>query len=187
MSWDSMITVGRIVRPHGHRGAVVVEPESDFASERFEKGAAIQFLSDGQLREIRILDSREFRGRWILTLEGVSSMNDAEALRGSELRIAADDVKTLGPGAHYVYDLVGCRIETVDGRIVGTVTDVLFNTGIPTLVAAGTSGEEVSGGEVLVPLVDEICRIVDPAGKRIVIDPPEGLVELNLPSRSARR
>lgn len=183
MAWDAMVTVGRIVRPHGHRGAVVVEPESDFAADRFREAATVWRLDDGMPREVRIATSREFRGRWIVALEGVGSMNEAEALRGAELRIAADAVKTLEPGSHYVHDLIGCQVETVDGRMVGRVTDVLFGTGAPTLVVGGASGEEV-----LVPLAEEICRIVDPvAGKRIVIDPPEGLVELNQLSRTAKR
>lgn len=177
-----MVTVGRIVRPHGHRGGVVIESESDFAADRFREGAVVWSLVDGQPREVRIETSREFRGRWVVTLEGVRSMDEAEALRGVELRIAADDVKPLEPGAHYVYDLLKCRVETVDGRVLGQVRDVLFGTGAPVLVVSGTDD-----AEVLVPLAEEICRIVDPAKGRIVIDPPEGLVELNTLSRSARK
>jgi 16S rRNA processing protein RimM len=109
-------------------------------------------------------------------------MNEAEALRGTELRIAAEAIRPLAPGAHYVHDLVTCQVETVDGRIVGRVTDVQFGTGTPMLVVGATNGDEV-----LVPLAEDICRIVDPAAGRIVIDPPEGLVELNQLSRTARR
>jgi 16S rRNA processing protein RimM len=75
----------------------------------------------------------------------------------------------------YDLDLVGCEVETGDGRPVGRVVGVLETGGTPLLVIAGHAG----GGEVLVPLSESICRRIDTAGKRIVIDPPDGLLDLN--------
>jgi 16S rRNA processing protein RimM len=175
-SWDTMVTVGRIIRPHGHKGAVVVAPESDFAAERFEPGAELQWLRNGAPGAVRIASSSAHQGRWIVVLEGVTSMNDAETLRGLELRVPADALHVLQPGAHYVHDLEGCAVVTVRGEDVGRVTGVQFGSGAPLLVVAGGLGSEV-----LIPLVEGICQVVDPAGKRIVIDPPAGLIEVNRP------
>jgi 16S rRNA processing protein RimM len=174
MTWDSMVTVGRVIRPHGIKGAVVVAPESDFADERFRPGAIVQWQRNGEAAAVRILESREFRGRWVVTLEGVSTANEAETLRGLELRIAADALHPLEAGAYYVHDLEGCAVVTVAGAEIGRVVGVQFGSGAPLLRVS-----DARGGEVLVPLAEEICRTVDTTGRRIVIDPPAGLIELN--------
>jgi 16S rRNA processing protein RimM len=95
-------------------------------------------------------------------------------LRGLELRIPADTLKPLGEGAFYVHDLLGCRVFRVSEEPVGEVTRVDLAVGIPMLVITS-----VDGDEVLVPLAAAFCRSVDIADRRIVIDPPPGLIELN--------
>ncbi|HEX5069327.1 MAG TPA: ribosome maturation factor RimM [Vicinamibacterales bacterium] len=171
--FDAMITVGRIVRPHGHKGAVVVESESDFAPERFREGSALWWQRSGEPSVVTVASSREFRGRWVVTLDGVASMNEAETLRGLELRVPTDALHALGDDTHYVHDLEGCAVVTMGGDHVGRVSRVQFGSGAPLLVVAS------QGGEVLIPLAAHICRRIDVKGKRIDIDPPEGLLELN--------
>ncbi len=168
-----MITVGRIVRPQGNRGQVVVEPETDFAADRFRAGASVWWLRDGTPEPVAVVDSRPADHRWVVGLEGVASITDAEAVRGLELRIPADALRPLGDRSYYVHDLAGCVVETLNGGALGPVVRVELGTGTPTLVVAG------SRGEVLVPLAEAICRLVDVEARRIVIDPPEGLIDLN--------
>jgi 16S rRNA processing protein RimM len=100
-------------------------------------------------------------------------MNDAETLAGQELRVPLDRLAALPPGTFYRHDLIGCRVELPDGRPVGLVLDVEGTVTGSRLVVDGADGE------VLIPLVAAICTDVDPAGKRIVVDPPEGLLEVN--------
>jgi 16S rRNA processing protein RimM len=168
--WSTMITVGRIVRPQGHRGQVVVAPETDFGADRFRQGAVVYAMRAGQIAELRVTASREFQGRWIVGFDRVTSMNEAEAMRGLDLRIAESDLRRLDDGTFYVHDLVGCRVETVNGQIVGNVEDVHVGPAAPILTVQGDAGE------VLVPFVDAICRRVDLAARLIVIDPPQGLI-----------
>ena len=174
-----MVTVGRIVRPHGIKGAVVVESTSDFAAERFRPGSVLQWMRAGESAPVTIVESREFKGRWIVRLEGITTMSEAEALRGLELSVHEKARWPLTPGAYYVHDLEGCEVVTQDGVAVGPVTGVKETGGTPVLVVEGKAGE------VMIPLAEEICRVVDPAGKRIVIDPPEGLIDLNARPRAA--
>jgi 16S rRNA processing protein RimM len=169
-----MVTVGRIVRPHGHKGAVVVQPQTDFAAARFREGAELSWMRGGSVGTVRIASGREFQGRWVVTLQGVDSMNDAETLRDLELRISAHALHPLEPGAHYVHDLEGCEVTTESGVRIGLVERVQFGAGQPLLVVGGAQGE------ILVPLVDTICRRIDPAAKRITVELPEGLLELNV-------
>lgn len=171
-----MITVGRIIRPHHNRGHVVVMPETDFPHERFEVGSVLYRERDGKAERIVVSANRERDGRWVVGFEGFESINDAETLRGLELRVPVDAVKPLEPGAFYVFDLVGCVVRTKDGQEVGPVERVDLTTGVPMLVVAGD-------GEVLVPFSEAICTQIDPAAKVIDIDPPPGLIELNRPTR----
>lgn len=174
-SIPTMVTVGRIVRPHGHRGSVVVEPETDFPAERFKPGSELRWQRGDEAESmVRIIESREFRGRWVVALEGVTTMDEAEALRGIELKVPADALHPLEAGAYYVHDLEGCAVVTPAGESIGRVAGVQFGSGAPLLQIV-----DVRGGEVLVPMVEGICREIDPGAKRIVIDPPAGLIELN--------
>jgi 16S rRNA processing protein RimM len=172
-AWESMVTVGRIVRPHGNRGHVVVAPDTDFGHERFKPGAALHVLRDGQPATLDVIAGREHDGRWIVGFAGVSTIDAAETLRGQELRIPADALPPAAPGAFYVHDLIGCRVTTATGDVVGTVERVQLDAGTPLLGVRSTTGE------VLIPLAEDICRKVDVAGKKIVVDAPEGLIDLN--------
>ena len=171
--WSDAVLVGRIVRPQGNRGEVVVAPETDFGSTRFAAGARFATRIDGRPRTLEVVQSREHQGRWVIGFSGVSSIDEAEALRGAELRIAPDAITPLPEGSFYVHDLIGCRVETPAGQTVGRVARVDM-AGTPLLVV----GEEPD--EVLVPLAEPICRRVDVQARVIVIDPPEGLIELNV-------
>ena len=168
-----MVTVGRIVRPHGHRGQVVVAPESDFAEERFKVGRTVYLHREGAIEARTVEASRFYDGRWVVGLSGVESMNDAETLRNLELRIPEDALQPLGENAYYVHHLLGCEVRTTGGEAVGAVRQVDLATGVPMLVVQGR------GGEVLVPFVDAICRRVDPEARVIEIEPPDGLIALN--------
>ncbi|MEO8480604.1 MAG: ribosome maturation factor RimM [Acidobacteriota bacterium] len=173
MDWGSMVTVGRIIRPHGNKGHVIVLSETDFGDERFGVGSTLFAERDGRVVPVTITASRPHDGRWVIGIEAIGTMNDAETWRGIELRIPADAMKPLGPGAYYTHDLVGCVVRTTGGQTVGTVGRVDLDVGIPMLVV--TEGSE----EVLVPFTDAIIRTVTIGERTIEIEPPPGLLELN--------
>jgi 16S rRNA processing protein RimM len=187
---DDFVQVGTIERPHGLRGEVVVHPLTDFGDERFVPGATFTTARPGRPPDgtemLRIDDVRWHRDRPLVMFEGVETVEAAEALRGQGLWMPASARPALEPGVFYETDLVGCRVETVAGTgdgagaVVGTVRRVDGATGASVLVI------ETPQGEVLVPLADEICRVIDPDGRRIVIDPPAGLLELNAPAATPR-
>jgi len=178
--WNDCAVVGRVARAHGNRGEVIVNPDTDFIEDRFAVGAEllVRRADVGQasslaVRVVRVTAMRVHRGRPIIAIEGVVTMNDAEALAGVELRVRVDELEALPDGTFYRHDLVGCRVETTGGEAVGTVEKVEGDLAASRLVV-GTPG-----GEVLIPLAQAICVVIDIAARRIVIDPPEGLLEVN--------
>ncbi|HEX2309458.1 MAG TPA: ribosome maturation factor RimM [Vicinamibacterales bacterium] len=173
MNWDEMVLVGRIARPQGHRGQVVVNPATDFPDERFAAGAVLHTLREGRVERLTVVAMRLHQGRPVLTLEDVGTMNEAQALAGLELRVPETELAVLPEGTYYEHDLVGCVLVTRDGRELGTVRAVEGGGGTTRLVAG--SGR----GEIQVPLVHDICVRIDIEEKRIVVEPPEGLLDLN--------
>jgi 16S rRNA processing protein RimM len=175
VSWDEMALVGRIARAHGHRGQVIVNPETDFPEERFQPGADLFIERGGAPVRVTLTAVRFQRGRPVVGIAGVETMNDAEALAGLELRVPVETLRALPEGTFYRHDLIGCRVETRAGAAVGIVEDVEGGAGGSRLVVADVNGS----GEVLIPMVSEICTLIEPAAKRIVIDPPDGLLDAN--------
>jgi 16S rRNA processing protein RimM len=176
MDWDAMALVGRIARAHGIRGQVIVNPDSDFLDERFRPGATLFTKRAGAPSDIVALTlttARVQNGRPVIGIEGVETMNDAEAMAGLELRVPAESLAPLPEGTFYHHDLVGCRVVTSRGEAVGTVKGVEGTLAGSRLVVAGAKGE------ILIPLATEICRTIDVKGREIVIEPPEGLLDLN--------
>ena len=173
VAWDDMAVVGRVARPHGLRGDVVVNPETDFIAERFRPGATLWTRSAGREEQLTITSARVQNGRPVIGFEGLSSIEAVERLAGLELRVPETSLQPLEPGRYYEHQLVGCAVETAKGEAVGTVVRVESGAGGSRLVVDGPRGE------ILVPLAAEICVDVDVAARRIRIEPPEGLLELN--------
>src|SRR6266849_6677587 len=173
MNWDEMAVVGRIARAHGNRGQVIVNLDTDFPEERFRPGAELFTMRDGVMDTLTLTAARFQGGRPVVGISGVDTIDAAERLAGLELRIPAERLAALPSGTFYHHDLVGCRVETDGGVAVGVVEGVEGTLHGSRLVVAGT------GGKILIPLAVEICTTIDVGAKRIVIDPPEGLLDLN--------
>ena len=177
--WDEMIVVGRIARAHGNRGQVIANVETDLPDRRFRQGNALHVQVDGGLRTLRIAAARFHAGRPVLTLAGVETMDQAEALAGLELRVPESELPPLPPGSFFHHALTGCAVRTVAGADVGTVAAVGGAAGAHRLLVRRTGDPDGATGEIDVPLAAAICVEVDPERRLIVVDPPEGLLELN--------
>ncbi len=168
-----MAVVGVIGRPHGIRGQVFVNPETDFPEQRFGPGATLYLMRGGRVEPVAVTTFRMQQARPVIGLDGVTDMDAATALTGLEFRIPVESLVTLPDGTFYHHDLVGCLVVTTDGLEVGTVAAVEGDAANTRLVVPADEGD------VLIPLVLPICTKIDPKARRIVIAPPEGLIELN--------
>ncbi len=152
----SLLEVGRITKPHGLRGEVVVKLLSDRAG-RLDPGAVLS--TDGG--DLIVRSARPHQDRWIVAFEGRSTREDADELRGVVLRAEPVD----DPDELWVHQLVGATVVTTAGEVVGRCTGVIANPAADLI--------ELDGG-ALVPVV----FVVDHSPERVVIDPPDGLFEL---------
>lgn len=168
---EELLVVGRVARAHGNKGQVIVNPETDFADDRFRADRILIVGEPGMPR--RITSARLQQGRPIIGLEGIDSMDAAERLAGAELKMRRSDLGALPDGTYYRHELVGCDVQDTDGRLIGVVTAVEGPMDRSRLVI------DAPHGEVLIPLVPEICVEVAPAEKKIRVKAPDGLIELN--------
>ncbi|HYX97637.1 MAG TPA: ribosome maturation factor RimM [Geodermatophilus sp.] len=166
------VVVGRIGRPHGVRGEVTVEVRTDDPDLRFAPGAVLR-TDPVDRGPLTVAGRRWHREVLLLAIEGVESREAAEELRNTELHVPVADLPALeDPDVFYDHQLVGLTARLPDGTELGTVGAVRHE-GAELLVV-----RRVGGGELLVPFVTAIVPTVDLAGGSVVVDPPEGLLDL---------
>lgn len=165
-----LVVIGRIIKAHGIRGEVVVQPLSDVPG-RLDAG--VEVLVGNTLRTIT--GSRPHQGRLLVSFEGVGDRTTAELLRGRELRAEAVDISD--SDVYYAHELVGMAVRDANGQLIGTVVELIELPG-----AAGYDLLEVQrpdGPTFLLPAVDEYVEVgVDADGSEhlVVTDAPEGLL-----------
>lgn len=162
------LTVARISKAQGLRGEVALEVRTDIPEERLAVGAVLD-TEPAERGPLTIVRNRVSNGRWYVQLDGVDDRTAAEALRGVELVVDAEESDE--EDAWYVHELAGLRAELADGTVVGTVKGLEHLPAHDVLVV-----EEVDGARTLVPFVTAIVPTVDVPGGRVVLTPPGGLL-----------
>ena len=164
---ENLLEIGQIVNTHGLRGDVKVMPWCD-DPEIFHELAYV--LIDGE--EYEIQKSSLHKNAVLLKLKGIDHINDAENYRNKVLTIPREELGELPEGTYYICDLLGCSVETVDGRLLGKICDII-KTGSNDVYVV----EDITKKQVLIPVIDEVIKSVSIAEKRIVIEPLKGLID----------
>jgi 16S rRNA processing protein RimM len=173
MAMPELLAVGRIQRPHGLAGEVSVEIQTDFP-ERFIAGERLIWRRGGETEKILTLTgARRHQRRLLLTFAGAASVEAARSLCGGDLYVPASEAFAAPEGFYYSHEIEGFACEDRQGRPLGSATG-LEKTPAGALLSVAL----LSGTVVLVPFVEEIVVRVDRVSRRIVLDPPEGLLEL---------
>ena len=173
---EESLVVGRILRPHGLRGELSVEVRTDDPEQRFAAGSVLG-TDPAEAGPLTVEASRWHSGRLLVSFAGIADRTDADSLRGAWLTIDAADVPPPeDPDEFNDHQLTGLSVATVSGEVVGTVTGVLHHG--QALLAVTPAAGTPRPAEVLVPFVAAIVIEVDLAGRRLIIDPPPGLLDL---------
>lgn len=178
--------VARLIRPHGRRGELIAEILTDFP-ERFHERTRLFLIPPERVgsrpREVVVENFWFLRSRMVMKFRGVDSINEAEALRGFEVAIPAEERAPLGAGSVYVSDLIGCRVVDLNrnGAEVGEIVDVDRDSSSTELLVVRRSERREGDEELLVPFVTEYLVRVDAANRQVEMRLPEGLLEINAP------
>ena len=172
---QEFVTLARVVKTQGRRGEVGVELHSDIP-DRLHAGVRILALAeDGSRRELQIEDAWPHQDLLVLKFAGIDSISDAEPLVRTELQVPLGERAKLEAGAAYVSDLVGCMLFD-RGREIGAIRDVRFGAGEAPLLVVGSGKTELE-----IPYAQDFLVRVDLEHKRIEMNLPEGLLEVNAP------
>ena len=174
---DDTVVVGRIGRPHGVRGLATVEVRTDDPDLRFAPGTVLRTDPAGR-GPLTVVDKRWHSGTLLLQLAAPSgevyeTRETVDSLRNTMLLVPVAELPEIEePDSFYDHQLVGLEARLPDGAVIGTVT-VVRHEAQDLLVV-----RRAEGGEALIPFVTAIVPTVDVAGGFLVVDPPEGLLEL---------
>jgi 16S rRNA processing protein RimM len=167
-----LLVVGHVERPHGLTGEVAVSVLTDFP-ERFAAGVTLLWRKGSEERSLRVAAARPHGARMLLTFEDVDDADAARALSGGDLYVESTDAFPAPADFFYSHEIRGWSCEDARGRRLGEAAGLERTPGGPLL-----SVETRPGKIALVPFVHGIVVEVDREGRRIVLDPPEGLMDL---------
>jgi 16S rRNA processing protein RimM len=162
----ALVRIGKVVRAIGLKGFLGVGGSEGALGE---VAAIVLRRGDGPDERRRIEEARPQGRVWAVKVEGVSDRTAAERLVGAEVLAPREELKDAGEGSHLWMDLEGLEVVTVAGEAVGRVTGLYETGGVDVLVVTGARGEK------MIPLAPYVE--VDRAARRIVVDPPEGLLD----------
>jgi 16S rRNA processing protein RimM len=175
-----------VAKTQGRHGEVAADVLTDFPERFAERTRLLALDRQGTRREIHLQGFWPHKQRLVLKFAGIETISDAEALIGCEIQIPAAERAPLEEGSAYVADLVGCEVvvsgaalneaEAEGSRSIGTVADVQFGAGEAPLLVLREGKREL-----LIPLASEYLRRMDVSAKRIEMQLPEGMLELDAP------
>jgi 16S rRNA processing protein RimM len=184
----AFITIARVAKVQGRVGEVAAELHTDFP-ERFEERRRLYAWNAArdERRELKLEDFWPHKGGMVFKFEGVDSIEEAEKLMGSEIQIPAAERAELEEGAFYVSELLGCLVVAEQGieaaREIGSVADINFGAGTaPLLIVKSDDGKEY-----MIPFVESFTKKLDVKGKRIEMQLPEGMLELDAPLSAGKK
>jgi 16S rRNA processing protein RimM len=167
MSETDHLAVGRIVRPHGVRGELIVEPYSE--TIRSIEADSEVFIESVQT-PFKVLALRSHQRRLILRIEGCEDREAAEGFRGNELLIPTPDVEPLPDGVYYRWQILGLTVNEENGRYLGTVVDILETGANDVYIIRGDDAREL-----LLPAIKDVILEVDLEGAQLLVRMLDGL------------
>ncbi|WP_419947869.1 ribosome maturation factor RimM [Candidatus Palauibacter sp.] len=181
MKTEVPVIVARVVRPHGIRGALLLESETDHAETLFQPGRRLHVVgrapsvgeapSAGEARWLTLEAARLHGGRWLVETREVADRTAAEALRGARLGVPREDLPELPDGGYLLHDLVGMSVREA-GETIGVIRDVYDQPAAPLLAL------DVSGRERLIPFQADFVVELDFDQRVVHMTLPAGLLDI---------
>ncbi len=159
------ITIGKILAPWGFKGKLKVEVTTDFP-QRF--APCSQVYIDSQ--PVTIESSEWHKGKALIKLDTVNSIEDAQRLRGKLIEVHRSQIYPLPEGQYYHFQLIGLEVWTIQGELLGKITEILSAESNDNYVVRG------AGREILIPAIDDVVKSIDLDKGRITVEAIEGLL-----------
>ncbi|MDE2878671.1 ribosome maturation factor RimM [Candidatus Palauibacter soopunensis] len=168
---DAPVIVARIARPHGIRGGLLLEAETDHAEALFQAGRRLQIIGAPPPRALTVETARLHGGRWLVEVREVADRTVAEGLRGARLAVPRAELPDLPDGGYLLHDLIGMSVCEEDTTI-GVIREVYDQPGAPLLAL------DVDGRERLIPFDAELVVELDFEAGEVHMKLPAGLLDI---------
>ena len=168
---EPLVPLGEIVTTHGLRGWLKLHPFNS-ASTSLAAGLEVVLEKAGQRSAYRLEESQPHRTQLLIKLGGIDNIDAAERLVGSALLVDETLLGGLEPNQYYHYQVIGFEVFTASGARIGTIASTLCTPGGDLYVVQGAAKEH------LIPAVKEFIDKVDFTSRRMIINPPQGLLDL---------
>jgi len=168
---EALVPLGEIVTTHGLNGWLKLNP-FNLDTTALASGAEVVLEKAGEQSAHRIEASHPHRNQFLVKLEGVNSIDAAASHIGATLCVREAALAALEPGQYYHYQVVGFEVYDLSGTRIGTISATMSTAGGEIYVIQGAEKEH------LIPAVKEIIEKVDFSARRVIVDPPEGLLDL---------
>ncbi|WP_152656414.1 ribosome maturation factor RimM [Oceanobacillus sp. CFH 90083] len=165
------LKIGKIVNTHGIRGEVKVLRITDF-EERFMPGNEVIILSDRDDITLTIDSHRIHKGFDLITFKGYTNINDVEKWKGINLYIDKSQTANLEENAYYYHEIIGCKVETVEGEVLGKVKEIL-SPGANDVWVVQRPGKK----DLLLPYIEDVVKKVDIQASIISVELMEGMLD----------
>lgn len=161
--------VAKILTTHGLNGEVKVQVITDFPEDRFETGVKLKLKNSEQVLTVKA--GRLFKQFWLVQFEEITSIDQAEKLRGQILVISEEDQQELPEGFYYYHDILGCQVlDQESGERIGKIVEI-ETPGANDIWLV----KEDNGKEFWLPYIDQVVKKVDIAEKKVYVELMEGL------------
>ncbi len=168
---ERLVPIGELVGVHGVRGEARLRPYNPDSAVLASVDEIFVTRGGEPPRRVSLEHARAHGRVWLLAIDGVGSIDAANALRGSTVAVRESELPALEPGEFYFYKLVGLAVVDRQGRSLGAVSEIVSTPGSDVLVAVR------DGKETMIPMVDDMIVEVDLESRKIVVEPIDGLVD----------
>lgn len=172
MTKENYFKVGTIVNTHGIRGEVKIMAITDFAADRFKKGASLQIETKQGFVPVTVQSSRLHKNMWLVLFEGVTNINEIEKYKTNDIYVYGETREALGDDEYYYDEIIDSRVVSLSGEAIGVVSEIM-TTGANDVWVVKRQGLS----DALIPMIDDVVKSVDVANKLITIDVLEGLLD----------
>lgn len=172
-SHENLLLLGKVIRPHGLEGLVRIWSYAQSEESFLNAGTIFLKPVSEEFHEFTILSIKHHKNIFLMKLDGLNSLEEAERYRGARILIRKDSLKRESKDEYFWFELIGLKVFLNTGRYIGTLRDIL-TTGSNDIYVV-RDGED----EILIPAIHEVVKEIDIENKRMIISEMEGLFDLN--------
>jgi 16S rRNA processing protein RimM len=169
---ESLLLIGKVIRPHGLDGLLKISSYAESAETLANLKVVYLKGVSGEFVEHRVISIKPHNKSFLLNLEGLRAVEEAEQCRGAGIYVSKDCLGR-GEGDYFWYELIGLKVYSLDGKYIGQIKHIL-PTGSNDIFIVGEGK-----GEVLIPATREVVKQIDTENQRMIISEMEGLLDLN--------